>query len=194
MCLLNSLTLLIRLLAGGSAQWWPHTELHPHLPRQEMAGHWLLRHVSLHKWISRSRIILASYCAVCEFPKRMNLTMRGLCSTGNVICNVWNCSLITFLTPKPVCRHKTDGGILWYWVFHRGLCQQEAPLAWAGQKPHLLPPKDQGLAAGVLLRDWEVCWPPCWWHWPIRLLSPWQTKMADLWRHLPDVWRFWANI
>ena len=24
------------------------------------------------------------YCAVCEFPKRMNLTMRGLCSTGKL--------------------------------------------------------------------------------------------------------------
>ena len=28
--------------------------------------------------------ILNRYCAVCEFPKRMNLTMRGLCSTGKL--------------------------------------------------------------------------------------------------------------
>ena len=48
-----------------------------------------------------------SYCAVCEFPKKMNLTMRGLCSTGKIFLGIYTIQFIQLY----LLRRKTDGGI-----------------------------------------------------------------------------------
>ena len=60
-------------------------ELCENLPGQEVAGPELRLRVGDNPPEPGAEQLcpVFRFCAVCEFPERMNLTMRGLCSAGN---------------------------------------------------------------------------------------------------------------
>ena len=132
--------------------------------------------------LCHSKRTISSFCAVCEFPTRMNLTMRGLCASGILYWSVSSCHWLD------TSRYKTDGGIFWHRVFHRGIQELETSLERAGQESYFLHHQEKSLEAWVILCYWEgtlyarslilfyfenisVCRPCRRWHGPWCLLS-----------------------